>query len=119
MDEFTNEEKYRIDALYGTDFEDITPEDAQLIARYEAYKAKEDERIQAEIKTMQAETEQRLAYAKEQQKQAMDNLNELHERALARLERLEKRERPSIEDAQKSEIKIENRSAVSHDGQQK
>lgn len=116
MDEFTNDEKCRIDALYGTDFENITPEDAQLIARYEAYKAKEDEKIQAEIKAIQDESAQRLEYAKEQQKQAMDNLNELHARALARIERMEKRERPSIEDAQKSEIKIENRSAVSHDG---
>ena len=119
MDEFTNEEKYRIDALYGTDFENIMPEDAQLIARYEAYKAKQDEKIQAEIKAIQAESEQRLEYAKEQQKQAMDNLNELHARAMARIERMEKRERPSIEDAQKQEYKIENRSVVSHDGQQK
>jgi myo-inositol-1-phosphate synthase len=109
MDEFTNEEKYRIDALYGTDFENITPEDAQLIARYEAYKAKEDEKIQAEIKAIQDESAQRLEYAKEQQKQAMDNLNELHARALARIERMEKRERPSIEQAQKDEYTVDTR----------
>lgn len=89
MDEFTNEEKHRIDVLYGTDFKDITADDAKLIARYEAYKAKNDAIVQAEIEAIKAESETKLAYAQEQQTQAMNNLNELHERAIARLEKIE------------------------------
>ena len=89
MDEFTNEEKHRIDVLYGTDFKDITADDAKLIARYEAYKAKNDAKVQAEIDAIKAESETKLAYALEQQTQAMNNLNELHARAIARLDRFE------------------------------
>lgn len=89
MDEFTNEEKHRIDVLYGTDFKDITADDAKLIARYEAYKAKNDAIVQAEIDAIKAESETKLAYAQEQQTQAMNNLQELHERAIARLEKIE------------------------------
>lgn len=89
MDEFTNEEKHRIDVLYGTDFKDITADDAKLIARYESYKAKNDAKVQAEIDAIKAESETKLAYALEQQKQAMDNLNALYERAIARLETFE------------------------------
>ena len=89
MDEFTNEEKHRIDLLYGNDFKDVTPDDAKLIARYESYKAKNDLKIPAEIAAIQAESEQRVEYAKQQQIQAMNNLNELHARAIDRLDRFE------------------------------
>lgn len=100
MDEFTNEEKHRIDVLYGTDFKDITADDVKLIARYEAYKAKNDAKLQAEIEAIKTESETKLAYALKQQTQAMSNLDELHARALLRLDRLEKRERETIEQAQ-------------------
>ena len=89
MDDFTNEEKHRIDVLYGTDFKDITADDAKLIARYEAYKAKNDAKVQAEIDAIKAESETKLAYALEQQTQTMNNLQELHERAITRLEKIE------------------------------
>ena len=89
MDDFTNDEKHRIDVLYGTDFKDITADDVKLIARYEAYKAKNDAKVQAEIDAIRTESETKLAFALEQQTQAMNNLNELHERAIARLELIE------------------------------
>ena len=40
--DFTNAEKERINQLYGTDFENITPEDALLIGRWEAWKATQE-----------------------------------------------------------------------------
>lgn len=86
MDEFTNEEKQRIDYLYGNDFKDITPNDALLIARFEVCKAKQDEEHKAIIAAIQAETEMKLANAKIEHERAMNNLETLKDEALKRLE---------------------------------
>ena len=87
--DFTNAEKERINQLYGNDFKDITPDDAMLIGRWEAAKAVMREEHQAKIEAMQAETEAKIAAANERAAQAMGNLQELHARALERLERIE------------------------------
>ena len=87
--EFTVEEKDRINLLYGTDFKDITPADAMLIGRWEAHKALKENEHQAKIAAIEAETAARLEATEKQAKQAADNLAELHEIALARLERLQ------------------------------
>ena len=59
--DFTNEEKERINAIYGNDFKDLDPEDVQLVIRWEkakAYdKAVQDEVSQAAKAAAQAETE--------------------------------------------------------------
>lgn len=89
LEDFTQEEKQRINILYGTDFEGITPADAQLIARFEAAKAREDEEMQAKTAAIQAECELKLQNAQEEHAQAMSNLAELQARALARLERFD------------------------------
>lgn len=117
MDEFTKAERARIDYLYGTDFEgDISTDDVKLIARFERVKA--EQQIEFEQQSESAKNDAKRANDEAQGifAKAMSNLDELHTRAIARMDRLEKREHISIEDAQKSEIKIENRSAVSHDG---
>lgn len=87
--DFTNEQKQRIDYLYGNDFKDITPEDALLIAQWEQAKALNDAEFQGKMAAMQAETEARIAAANEHAAQAMSNLQELHDKALERLERIE------------------------------
>lgn len=87
--EFTNEEKERINILYGNDFTDIKPEDASLIARWEQAKALRDAEFQQQSELAKAETEARIVAANEHAAQAMSNLKELHAKALERLERIE------------------------------
>lgn len=90
MDEFTKTERARIDYLYGNDFKgDITPDDVKLISRFESMLANQKMQFEQnkkesleEIKSMNDEAQS--AFVK-----AMDNLNELHERAIARLDRVE------------------------------
>lgn len=87
--DFTNEQKQRIDYLYGNDFKDITPEDALLIAQWEQAKAINDAEFQAKMRAIEVETQARIEGANERAAQAMGNLQELHARALERLERIE------------------------------
>ena len=87
--EFTNEEKQRIDVLYGTDFADIKPEDAALIARWEQYKAVNDAEAKAKTEALKSETEANIAQSKKTAEKARKSLNELKKAAIARLERLQ------------------------------
>lgn len=89
MDEFTKTELERINQLYGTDFEGITPDDAMLIGRWEAHKARRDEEFRAKMKAFEDEAAARIENSNAITVQAFENLNELHERALAHLERVE------------------------------
>ena len=84
MDEFTNEEKRRIDLLYGNDFQDITPEDAQLIGRWEAFKAVNESKHQAELKAIEDEAQEKALAARLESEQTLANLQELHDMAIAR-----------------------------------
>lgn len=87
--DFTNAEKERINQLYGTDFKDITPEDALLIGRFEAWKATQESEHQAKMKALEDEATARMEATQAQHEQAMNNLAELHAMAIARLERIE------------------------------
>lgn len=89
MNEFTKEETARINYLYAHDFEGITPDDAILIGKFEANKALQEEEFKAKIDAMEQETQANIAMSKEQHELAMQNLQELQERAVARLERIE------------------------------
>ena len=86
--EFTNAEQERINQLYGHDFEDIQPEDAELIARWEAWKASQDLEYQAKTDALKAETAAKMEDSKRIADKAISNLEELKNAALARLERL-------------------------------
>lgn len=117
MDEFTKTERARIDYLYGSDFEgDITQDDIKLISRFEYARAYED--IQAEIKREQTANDSKrdLENAQMLCDQALANMQEQQARALARLDALEKRERPTIEQAQKEELKPQNMTRTVRDG---
>lgn len=88
MDEFTKEELHRIDLLYGTDFKDIKPEDASLIARWEKYKATQNAEVQARIAAIEKENKARINECKKTEKLARDILTEQANAAMQRLERL-------------------------------
>ena len=86
--DFTNEEKDRISRLYGNDFKDIKPEDAQLIARWESWKATQEDEHRAKIEALEAESAARLEAAQQQAEYAMQTLKELRDAAVARYERV-------------------------------
>ena len=89
LDEFTKEEIERINVLYGTDFKDIKPNDALLIGRFEAAKAKDDEEFKARMQAISDESKATVKSYEAQKKQALANLKELHDAALARLEQFD------------------------------
>lgn len=84
--DFTHEEKERINNLYGNDFKGITPEDAELIGRWEAWKALQESEHKAKIEAMRAETQAKLEAVQAESAKAMENLEALQQAALARLE---------------------------------
>ena len=90
MDEFTNEEKHRIDLLYGNDMklDDFSLDDVKLIQRWESARAKHDEKVQAQIELMQQESEQRLAESTELFELAKKNVKELARRSRKRYKEL-------------------------------
>lgn len=89
MDEFTKAEIERINQLYGTDFKDITPDDAMLIGRVEAYKAMQDAEYKARIKAIEEEAELRRQQSIEEHEQAMANLETLAKVSRERLKAVE------------------------------
>ena len=86
---FTQEELARINQLYGTDFVDITPDDASLIGRWEARKALKDSEHEAKLKTYKEDSRAKIEDSKRIADKAISNLEELKNAAIARLERLE------------------------------
>lgn len=86
--DFTNEEKHRLDVLYGEDFQNITPNDMPLIQRYEQYKAQNNAILQAKLDAQKEETQ---AYIEEMQKNealARQIMQDKANQAKARYERL-------------------------------
>lgn len=89
MEEFTKAEIERINQLYGTDFEGITPADALLIGRFEASKAVSEEKFKAEMEALEKEAASRVQTNAEIAATAIDNLNSLCAMAMERLERID------------------------------
>ena len=88
MDEFTNEEKHRIDVIYGEDFKELTADDVKLIQRWEAYKAQENAVVQAQKDAIEKEVKARIAECKKTEKLARENLENQTAAAFDRLERV-------------------------------
>lgn len=88
MDEFTKEEMHRIDMLYGTDFKDIKPEDAQLIARWEKYKATNNAEYELKKNALERETQAKIELANEKQTVAIEILKAKAAAAREKLERV-------------------------------
>ena len=89
MDEFTNDEKNRITELYGNDFADATPDDFQLIKRWETAKARLDAENSERNTILREEMEARIEMFQDQTRHAMNALDELKEAALSRLKAVE------------------------------
>ena len=87
--DFTNEEKERITQLYGNDFADITPDDAMLIGRWEAWKATTEAAYQAQMQSIKEQTDAVVIETRSLSEQARNNLQTLQNAALARLERFD------------------------------
>ena len=87
--DFTNEEKERITQLYGNDFADITPDDALLIGRWEAWKATTEAAYQAQMQSIKEQTDAVVIETRSLYEQARNNLQALQNAALARLERFD------------------------------
>ena len=90
MDEFTNEEKNRIDELYATDFKDIKPDDVKLIARFERFMAKQEDEHMQRVEIMKKESQARIKAFEAEKKKALANLQELHDAAMAQYESMVK-----------------------------
>lgn len=86
MDEFTQAEKARINELYATDFEGITPADMPLIQRFERAKTVQDELFQAEVKAMEMESEARIDETRKTAELARERLEERAQRSRERWE---------------------------------
>ena len=87
--EFTNEEKERINQLYGNDFKDIKPEDGLLIARWEQHNAEVQAKYSAEMKALQDVADEKVRQSRETAELARANLKEMHDAAMARYARFE------------------------------
>ena len=88
MDEFTKDELHRIDLLYGNDFQDATPDDFKLIARWEQHKVREDAEMQARIAAIEKESAARVKETTKTEKLAREILNEKAQRSRERWEAL-------------------------------
>ena len=86
--EFTNAEQERINQLYGNDFADIQPDDAKLIARWESWKATQNLDYQAKVEALKTQMQANVQYSEALADKAMENLADLRDAAMARLERL-------------------------------
>lgn len=87
--EFTSKEQDRINQLYANNFEGIQPEDAELLARWEGWKATQESEHQAKLEAINADMQARLQHSEVLADQAMKNLADLRDAAMARLERLD------------------------------
>ena len=90
MDEFTKAERARLDYLYGNDFNgEVSPDDIKLISKFERLIANQEMQSEQNKKESLDDIRNMNSEAQEAYTQAMCNLNELHARAIARLDRFE------------------------------
>ena len=87
--EFTNEEKDRINKLYGNDFKgELTPDDVKLIANWEHYKIENDMEYQLKIKEQDEIAARKIEIAENLAAIARKNLNEFAQRSRERWEQV-------------------------------
>lgn len=85
MEQFTEQERHTIDDIHKRNFQDMTPDEVQLYARWTATKAVADSEHQAKLELWREMSAARSAARKEQAALAKQNLKELKAAALARL----------------------------------
>lgn len=87
--DFTESERHMIDSAYHKmeTGDNITPEEMQLVIRFTAWRAQQDEESKARIEAMQAESAARIEESKKTQEQARQNLVALSNAAIEFYER--------------------------------
>jgi hypothetical protein len=89
MDEFTEKERKTINDIYRREFQDMTPDEVQLLLRWNTAQAKNDELVKAEIAAMNDEKEARIEETRKTAEKARRNLAELKSAAKKRLAAIE------------------------------
>lgn len=86
--DFTESERHEIDTIYKLigNGETLTTEQANLYARFEAYKAVRNQENQAEIERITLEAQTNVTNSNLLAQTALSNMNELHSAAMARYE---------------------------------
>lgn len=89
MPDFTETERHMIDSAYNKmeTGESITPEEMQLVIRFTAWRAQQEQESQARVAAMQAESAARIEESKRTQEQTRQNLVALSNAALEFYER--------------------------------
>ena len=85
---FTGEQMRRIDELISTNFENATPDDIQLYAKWEVQKARSSEEFEAIRTAQEREIEESIAISKQRAEDARSALDTLVNKAVERYERL-------------------------------
>lgn len=85
---FTEEEKNIINDIYKRNFANMTPEEVQLYARWNAENALRDAEFQTKMENMRLLMQARINAANEAKTAAIDNLKAQKALALAKLERV-------------------------------
>ena len=87
--DFTNEQKHRIDVLYGEDFKgELTTDDVKLIAEWERYKLENELEYQQKVKEQETLAAKQIEIAEDLAAIARKNLSESANRSRQRWERL-------------------------------
>lgn len=89
MLEFTEQERMKIDDLIKRDFENATPDEVRLYAKWEAEKALRDEEFKARLQARADESKAKIAELKRNANSARDGLKALKAAAIARLEQID------------------------------
>lgn len=89
MDEFTEHERNTINDIYRREFQDMTPDEVQLLLRWNTAQAKNDELVKAEIGNMQALYASQIEESRKTEEAARRTLSELKDAAKKRLAAIE------------------------------
>lgn len=89
MDEFTERELNTINDIYRREFQDMTAEEVQLLLRWNAAQAKNDELVKAEIANMQALYASQIEESRKTEEMARRTLADLKDAAKKRLAAIE------------------------------
>lgn len=89
MDEFTERELNTINDIYRREFQDMTAEEVQLLLRWNAAQAKNDELVKAEIANMQALYASQIEESRKTEEMARRTLADLKNAAKKRLAAIE------------------------------
>ena len=87
--DMTNEQKERLDLLYGNDFKGVTPDDIPLIIAWERHDAVNDAEFQNRQQLLREELETRLEASKKAAQESYTRLQELHDAAMNRYKAVE------------------------------